>query len=95
MVTLHLGRVAERVSRVAMGRNAAFVRRTPRSYTAVVSRTIGRSPRHVIVPAHRSTSATDDSNAPFQCRSRIPQHRSIGLYEVPHEWWTVGKRCKL
>ena len=72
MVRLHLGSVGERVSRAAMGRNTAFVSRTPRSYTAVVSRMIGRSPRHVIVPAHRNTSATDDSNAPFQCRSQDP-----------------------
>ena len=59
---------------------AAFASRTPRSYTVVVSRMIGRSPRQVIVPAHRSTSATDPNSVPFQCCSRIPQQRSIGLY---------------
>src|SRR5436305_12893519 len=80
MVRLHLGRVADRVNRLAKGRNWAFVKVTPRSYVLVTWRTSGCTFRHVIVAAHSKTSAIDESSAPFQCCSRMPQQRSIGLY---------------
>ena len=70
-----------------MARKAAPVTRTPRSYVPVSSRTIGRKPFHVIVPAHDNAVAIVSSNVPFQCCSNAPQQCSIGLYLL----WYGGK----
>src|SRR6266849_3596146 len=35
---------------------------------------------HVIIRAHPKTVSTLSSKVPFQCASRMPQHRSMGLY---------------
>ena len=80
ITTLHFGRVAERSSRVAMGRKAAFVRRTPVSYTWSSKCTMGETPRHVIDRAQAKVVPMEFSRLPFQWFSKMPQHRSIGLY---------------
>jgi hypothetical protein len=46
----------------------------------VTSETTGCVPFHVMVLAYWITASSESSKAPFQCCSRIPQHRSIGLY---------------
>ena len=72
-----MGKVSDRSNRRAMGSNAAFAIRTPRSYVAVISRIKGGIFRQVIVPAHRKACSIECSNVPFQCCSKRPQHRVI------------------
>ena len=42
--------------------------------------TSGWTPFHLIVCANAITVSTLSSSAPFQCISKIPQQRSMGLY---------------
>ena len=74
------GSNSERSRRVAMERKSRGERRTPVSYTRSSRCTIGATPRHVIVLAHRRTVSMDLSSVPFQWFSRIPQQRSMRLY---------------
>lgn len=41
---------------------------------------IGCNPFQVILEAHESITSTSTNLAPFQCCSRMPQQRSMGLY---------------
>ena len=45
----------------------------------MTSRIKGEIFRQVIVPAQSKATVMQWSNAPFQCRSKIPQQRSIGI----------------
>jgi len=46
----------------------------------VTNATTGCLPFQVMVLAYWITASTESSKAPFQCCSKIPQQRSIGLY---------------
>ena len=76
----YLGNVASRFKRASTARIAALPREMPFWYTWRLSFTTGCRPFHVMLLAHSSIVCASMSFVPFQCCSKIPQHRSIGLY---------------
>src|SRR4051794_41963125 len=80
METNHFSSVGRRVTSDSNASISSRPNFTPLLYSVSTSTTSGCPPFQVIVSAYPSTASTESSNSPFQCNSRMPQHRSIGLY---------------
>src|SRR5215510_3064709 len=76
----YLGNCGSRFNRASTASIAALPRRMPLLYTWRLSAPTGCSPFQVILLAHSSIVSASVSFVPFHCNSKIPQHRSIGLY---------------
>jgi hypothetical protein len=75
-----LGNSGWRSSRASTARINLLLSVIPFWYTCWLSSTTGRMPFRVIVLAHSSIVSASTNLVPFQCNSRMPQHRSMGLY---------------
>src|SRR4051794_34255455 len=80
MSTNHFSSFGRRSTCVSSIAIASLLSLTPVLYVVVTSSTSGRPPFQVIVAANSITVSTLSRSPPFQCISRMPQHRSIGLY---------------
>src|SRR5215470_4803907 len=76
----YLGNCGSRFNRASTACIAALPSEMPVAYTWRLSATTGCIPFQVIFFAPPSTVSASISFAPFHCNSKIPQHRSIGLY---------------
>jgi len=75
-----LGNAGWRSSRASTSRIAFLLSVTAFWYTFRLNSTIGCMPFQVILLAHSNIVSTSTNVVPFQCNSKMPQHRSMGLY---------------
>jgi hypothetical protein len=80
ILTSHLGKLSDRLILDWYCSISFLVREMPLSYVLSSKLTEALIPFQVIVDAHFRALSIEFRSSPFQCLSRLPQHRSTGLY---------------
>src|SRR3954449_6513927 len=78
--TNHFSSDGRRITSASNAPISSDVSFTPVAYVVSTTLTTGGFPFQVIDRAKPNTASGESSRDPFQCISRMPQHRSIGLY---------------